>query len=428
MLFGQAELIYRHDIYNEIVNRIREYNPEVTERQSNIIKNGLWLIFDGINSHNGEKTESEFVPDTAKNQAQFKKELMRCFIEKGFDKTIMPATIEGCTIRLCDKIAYIPYDMLDGLREGIIEKLDGEYIPVLTSLGITEEEINECNITRNYESIARKLVIIFTKDTIRNSTKQKIKMSPEISKLMHQLRDINNREIVDYVVLQEDNETYSKAIRILMEDMSEILLEDDNTLDEMQNANTNLKLARKMIAKYEGTPYEGFAKYIVGVNPVEYEFTKNMVERASMQARKDEINRAGKAVFSREDFSISSDFPNRDARIKMYIEGIKNGRNLDEVSKEAEVDPRKKLALEFGAKYLSTLNDFEFFDLIKRAGIINRTQAKSLTRTYREIGREELKRELYELDEWKTIKEEQRAEIAKMDNLESKSSAEGPEL
>lgn len=363
---GPAELIYRHNIYEEILTRITEFNPNITAGEISRIRRSLWLIFDGINAHNGEKTESEFIPNKEKDEEMFLEELERCFTEEGFDKTIVPATIEGCLIRLCDKISYIPYDLLDGLREGIISEIDGEYIPVLNSLGITSEEIAECNARKNYETIARKLQILFTKDVIQHSSAEAIRMSPEISKAMHELRNINNRRIVKYAVLQEDTDTYPPAIKELMGMFSNVLLLDNN-LDRMRNASEDAEFAGNIVSQYEGTIYEGFAKYIAGVTPAEYDFAKRIIERTS--EGKDEDT-----------------YPNL----------------------------REKLSLEFGARYIATLNDFEFFDLLLSTGLITDEQAKSLTRKYKDIGQEGLKRELDVPKEFRTIMTEQAKETEKI--------------
>lgn len=110
---GPQELIYRDQIYDEIVERIKTINPEIKPKELTRIRRSLWLIFDGINSHNGEKTEIEFKPDSSKTEKDFEKELMTCFTNKGYDKGIVPATMEGCLFRICDKISYIPSDMVD---------------------------------------------------------------------------------------------------------------------------------------------------------------------------------------------------------------------------------------------------------------------------------------------------------------------------
>lgn len=360
---GPAELIYRHRIYDEILERIKTFNPDIKEKELKRIRKSLWLIFDGINTHNGEKTESEFIPDRGKSEEDFVQELEGCFTKKDFDKTIMPTTMEGCLLRLCDKISYIPYDMVDGLREGIIDKIDGEYIGVLTALGITIEEIENCNIRKNYELIARKLQIIFTKDVIENSTENAIKMSPGISFAMHELRNINNRRIVKYAVLQEDNDIYTQAIKSLMNRFSSILLQGNN-LEELQRASENIDFARRIIAEHEGTPFEGFAKYAAGVTPEEYEFTERYLTEAEREA-------------------------------------------ISQNSDNSYPDFKERLALEFGARYIATLNDFEFFDLIKSAGLITEEQAVSLTRKYKDIGQEGLRREVYVQPQYKQIMQEQ---------------------
>lgn len=423
---GPAELIYRQGIYDVILERIQEFNPEIEEKELSRIKRSLWLIFDGINAHNGEKTESEFIPDKEKSEAKFREELEGCFIKKGYDKDIVPATIEGCLIRLCDKISYIPYDMVDGIREGIIEKLDGEYVDVLTSLGISEKEIENCNEKRNYESIIRKLQIIFTKDVIQNSTKEMIKMSPEVSKPMHELRNINNRRIVKYAVLQEDTETYPKAIKKLMEEFSTILLEDDN-IEALKSETKRKKLAEKLMPEYEGKPYEGFARYIAGVSDEEYAYTTLIVSEAIEQSTIDEQEKARQIILSGENFIPSQNFPNRDARIQKYIEYYRNigiDEDYPEESKKEDVDQvlneqtdeefKKKLGLEFGAKYLATLNDFEFFDLLKNTGLISKEQEKSLTRKYKDIGPKGLESEIYVQKEFGEIMKSQVEETEKI--------------
>lgn len=434
---GPAELIYRDRIYDEILERIKAFNPYITDSELSRVKKSLWLIFDGINSHNGEKTETEFTPDKEKDEAKFLEELESCFTKKGYDKGIMPATTEGCLIRLCDKISYVPYDMIDGLREGIISKIDGEYVDVLTSLGISEDEINRCNIRKNYEAIARKLQIIFTRDVIENSYGDTIRMSPEISKAMHELRNINNRRIVQYAVLKEDEETYPEAIRTLMERFSKILLADNN-LQKLPTISTDTELAGNLIAQYEGTPYEGFAMYLTGISEEEYAFTKDYISKAVRQSIEDEQEEARKIVLSGEKFVPTKKFQNRDARIKRYIDYYRakeiNGEYSDEdKTQDVEEEYRRqeeqkgeypsieeKFSLEFGARYLSTLNDFEFFNLLKNTGLITKEQEESLTRKYKDIGQEGLKREIYVQKEFDTIIKSQAKETEKIPSTSKK--------
>lgn len=59
---------------------------------------------------------------------------MDCHCIEGYDRKLVPATPEAALMRLCDKISYIPYDMIDGLREGMIDRLDEEYMDILVPI------------------------------------------------------------------------------------------------------------------------------------------------------------------------------------------------------------------------------------------------------------------------------------------------------
>lgn len=258
---GPKELIYRHGIYDKIMERIKAYNTDITDGECTRIRRSLWIIFDGMNSHNGELSETEFRPNKEKTNSDFEAELMRCHTEKGFDKKITPATIEECTMRLSDKIAYTPFDMVDGLYEGMIEKLDGEYIRILKELGITDEEIESANVRHEYEEIARRLQVIFTKSAIENSSKSVIAMDIEKSRLMHELRNLNNREIIDLEVLQEDQDIIPPAIRTLMIHYAD-LIQENVSLDDLRFASTSYGLQKRLMDRYIGSPDEGFVRYI----------------------------------------------------------------------------------------------------------------------------------------------------------------------
>lgn len=103
--------------------------------------NGLNLTFevrDGIASHCGESySEYQLVPNRHKTAA----DLFRSAVEHSF-----PATLEGCVVRLADKIAYIGRDIEDAARAGIMEFED---LPaaIQTSLGRTNGEIINTLVT-----------------------------------------------------------------------------------------------------------------------------------------------------------------------------------------------------------------------------------------------------------------------------------------
>lgn len=421
---GPRELIYTNQIYDEIIETIKQSYPEVGEKVLKRIRSNLWLIMEGINSHNGERSESEYRADSTKTEEDFERENLYCHTKKGFDKTVMPATPEASLMRLCDKISYIPFDMVDGLREGFITELDEEYRIVLRKLGITEEEIEEAKLSNHYEKIARKLQTIFIKDVIDNSRGDVIKMSNEISRLLHELRNINNRQIVNYTVLKEDNEVYPPALRKFMNTFGEIAIGENIVEQLKEDGEISVENRKALLKKYDGTPYQAFIQYVVNTNPKDFAYTLKIVEEATKQGIADEQEKARGIVREHGNAIISPDFKIRDERIRRYVKYYQNldmssyseedkGRDVENVMKNIR-NPNKKsdvcigmdarISLELGAKYLATLNDFEFMDLLRETETIDDTQFKSLTRKYKDI---DLKKEVYIQPHWKEIQQEQ---------------------
>jgi len=239
-----------------------------------------------------------------------------------------------------------------------MENIDGEHARILTSLGISEEEIKEANVTRNYEKIARKLQVTFVQSVIKSSSKSVIRMEPKISTLMHELRDANNKEIINLEVLREDGQIYPDAIRKLMNHYADLVLDNFFSVEDLRDISSNMIVANSFMRKFRGTPDEGFASYILGTTPEIYGFNQSMIGNVSE-------NPAG-------------------------------------------ISDERRMALEFGAEYLSTLGDYEFLNLLSAQKLITEEQKKSLTRTYREIGRQGLIEESTISKEWEAITKAQR--------------------
>lgn len=83
-------------------------------------------------------------------------------------------------------------------------------------------------------------------------------MSKEAMQLMNELRTLNNEKIVNYVVLEEDQKTYPKAIRNLMNRYKDIILEN-GILERLKNANKDMDINQEL-SKYKGTPDEKFIR------------------------------------------------------------------------------------------------------------------------------------------------------------------------
>ena len=372
---GPRDLIYNKRIYEEILNTIREKNPDIPKKELESIKNRLWLIMEGINSHNGESSKYEYKANAAKTQSDFLEEMIMCHVQEGYDRNIIPATPEAALMRLCDKISYIPYDMIDGLREGFINELTDEYKKLLMEFGISQEMIDKCEETKDYVPIAREIQEILIKDVIetsRNGNKVHktkngtilvnpnivIRMSEEKANLMHRLRDLNNKEIVNYVVLQEDADVYIPAVRNLMEIFKEYILNRINSEDKSSNSQ-QVNSEQK---------YSGLANFYESFTEDENQFVKKMLKRARAEA----INKEG------------------------IIEHLMPGET-------------ESFAYEIAARYLSTLDDEKFMQTLLDFGIIDEEKMNALTIPYCELGQEKIRAGVYKDLNWQKIQAKQKA-------------------
>ena len=89
--------------------------------------NGLNLTFqvlDGILCHNGEILAAKYKPAYGKNYEDHIKEYQKCFTIKKYDRKLVPATLEGCVMRIADVIAYCGRDFEDAITLKLITKKD----------------------------------------------------------------------------------------------------------------------------------------------------------------------------------------------------------------------------------------------------------------------------------------------------------------
>lgn len=135
---------------------------------------------DGILAHNGEMLQSEYKPQT-KTKEQFLEELRKSFEDEIYTKKIVPMTLEGCVVRICDIIAYIGRDIEDAIVVGSIKRED---IP---------EEITKV-LGNNNSSIVDTLI----KDIIKNSYgKEYLSFSKEVYEALLNLKKWNYKYIYD---------------------------------------------------------------------------------------------------------------------------------------------------------------------------------------------------------------------------------------
>jgi len=183
---------------------------------------GLNLTFqvrDGIISHDGEVHNTKLKPQTDKTEADIK-----AFIDAkkaGNNVQWMPATLEGCVVRITDTIAYIGQDIEDAIRFNILtrDELPAEQVAYL---GNTNSQIIDTLI----------------KSVIINSYDQDwIAFDPETSEHLLALKRFNYKRIYTDENVKKSNSIIYRTMHIMF----------DKYLEDIKEGNRNSKIFKHFL-------------------------------------------------------------------------------------------------------------------------------------------------------------------------------------
>ena len=196
-------------------------------------------VLDGILCHNGEFLCKRYVPNFNKTSEDFWNEYERCYIEKGFEKTIRPMTLEGCVVRICDVIAYIGRDIEDAIKVNLIER---EQLPdlVVNVLGNTNSQI--------IDSLVEDLIV-------NSYDKPYLEFSREKFNALKKLLDFNYKNIYSNPKKEDKEEKYRGLFISLFESLKEDLELKrgyifENYLAEMNKSYTKLNSSDRIIVDF----------------------------------------------------------------------------------------------------------------------------------------------------------------------------------
>ncbi len=191
--------------------------------------NGMNLTFqtrDGILSHNGEAHNQVLEPKADKNEASLQEYIDKMTNGKSAD--MMPATLEGCVVRLTDTIAYIGQDIEDAIRIGLIKR---EELPqeAASVLGIYNGKIIETLVN----------------DVVLNSEdKSYVCFSEKISRVLLELKRFNYKNIYKSDKLKVNHEKIERGFYLLFE----------NYLKQLENEDKSSEIYRHFL-DYKITEY-----------------------------------------------------------------------------------------------------------------------------------------------------------------------------
>ena len=119
--FGHAGEQYLSEMYHAETGRYFNHNVHSVRVFDGIFPLNLTLdTLNGIITHNGEFEMHEYRPAPMDSFTEFDFMVESCYTDQRNIATILPSTLEGCLVRVCDIIAYLGKDRQDAERAKIL--------------------------------------------------------------------------------------------------------------------------------------------------------------------------------------------------------------------------------------------------------------------------------------------------------------------
>lgn len=120
--FGHAGERFLNELYHKNTGRYFNHNVHSVRVLDGILNLNITLdTLDGILCHNGEFECKEYRPAPLSGFDEFDRMVERCYTDKDAVKKLVPSTLEGCVVRICDIIAYVGKDRQDAVKTKIID-------------------------------------------------------------------------------------------------------------------------------------------------------------------------------------------------------------------------------------------------------------------------------------------------------------------
>lgn len=120
--FGHAGERYLNQLLCNETGRHFNHNVHSTRVLDILYRRNISLqTLDGILCHNGEFELKEYCPISSLTFDQYDDNVEKCYTDGGEAiKKLVPSTLEGCVVRICDMIAYIGKDRQDAIIAKIL--------------------------------------------------------------------------------------------------------------------------------------------------------------------------------------------------------------------------------------------------------------------------------------------------------------------
>ena len=123
--FGHTGEKYLDEIYRAHTGRRFSHNIHSVRVLDVMAPNNISLqTLSGIATHDGERELSVYTPKPLTSFEEFDDIIESCYVDKANVCRLIPATLEGCVMRVSDIIAYLGKDRQDAMRAGMIDSED----------------------------------------------------------------------------------------------------------------------------------------------------------------------------------------------------------------------------------------------------------------------------------------------------------------
>lgn len=118
---GHAGERYLSEILCEKAGLFFNHNVQSARAIDRVFRRNVSLqTLDGILCHNGEFEMKEYRPCELDSFEEFDRKLGECYTDKSAIERLIPCTLEGCVVRICDMIAYLGKDRQDARTAGML--------------------------------------------------------------------------------------------------------------------------------------------------------------------------------------------------------------------------------------------------------------------------------------------------------------------
>jgi len=123
--FGHTGERFLDFLYREKTGRRFAHNIHSVRVLDKIFALNLSLqTLSGIAAHNGEMELNKYLPLPLQDFSAFDREIENCYQDIEYVKKLVPSTLEGCVMRICDIIAYLGKDRHDAETGKILKTED----------------------------------------------------------------------------------------------------------------------------------------------------------------------------------------------------------------------------------------------------------------------------------------------------------------